>query len=89
MKTSVAVLSLALNHGVHEKSALYRLKRGTKVHLVPGASLLGRKVALYCNYPNNSKLILMNYLKKRICLIKMCIYLLKKMMILKEKNIQH
>lgn len=45
------LLSIALDHGVHADGHLYRLKRGTKLRLVPGPSLLGRYVALYCNYP--------------------------------------
>lgn len=50
-KPSNEVLSIALHHGVDAEDQLYRLKRGTKLRLVPGASLLGRQVALYCNYP--------------------------------------
>lgn len=50
-KSSNDVLSIALHHGVNAEGQLYRLKRGTKLRLVPGPSLLGRYVALYCNYP--------------------------------------
>lgn len=50
-KSSSDVLSIALQHGVNAEGQLYRLKRGTKLRLVPGSSLLGRHVALYCNYP--------------------------------------
>lgn len=50
-KSSNDVLSIALQHGVNAEGQLYRLKRGTKLRIVPGASLLGRNVALYCNYP--------------------------------------
>lgn len=50
-KSSNEVLSIALHHGVNAEGQLYRLKRGTKLRLVPGPSLLGRYVALYCNYP--------------------------------------
>lgn len=50
-KSSNEVLSIALHHGVNAEGQLYRLKRGTKLQLVPGPSLLGRSVALYCNYP--------------------------------------
>lgn len=45
------VVSIAVQHGVNAEGQLYRLKRGTKLHIVPGSSLLGRHVALYCNYP--------------------------------------
>lgn len=50
-KSTIDVLSIALHHGVNAEGQLYRLKRGTKLCLVPGPSLLGRNVALYCNYP--------------------------------------
>lgn len=50
-KSSNDVLSIALQHGVNAEGQLYRLKRGTKLRIVPGSSLLGRHVALYCNYP--------------------------------------
>lgn len=44
-------VSIALHHGVNAEHQLYRLKRGTLLRLVPAPSLLGRNVALYCNYP--------------------------------------
>lgn len=50
-KSSNDVLSIALQHGVNAEGQLYRLKRGAKLRIVPGSSLLGRHVALYCNYP--------------------------------------
>lgn len=50
-KPSSDVVSIALQHGVNAEGQLYRLKRGTKLRIVPGSSLLGRHVALYCNYP--------------------------------------
>ncbi|XP_031629828.1 glycogen debranching enzyme [Contarinia nasturtii] len=50
-KTNNEVLSIALHHGVNAEGQLYRLKRGTKLRLVPAPNLLGRSVALYCNYP--------------------------------------
>jgi hypothetical protein len=45
------VLAISLNHGVHGDSDLYRLKRGSILHLKPGISLLGQKVAIFGNYP--------------------------------------
>lgn len=57
-KTSNDVLSIALQHGVNAEGQLYRLKRGTKLRLVPGSSLLGRHVALYCNYPVTGEFLL-------------------------------
>lgn len=55
MTKSEQTLSIAINHGVNAESQLYRLKRGTTLHVVPGGSLLGRRVALYCNLPVNGK----------------------------------
>lgn len=49
------LFSIALHHGIHADGHLYRLKRGTRLRLVPGPSLLGRYVALYCNYPVTGK----------------------------------
>lgn len=54
-KSNNDVLSIALQHGVNAEGQLYRLKRGTKLRIVPGSSLLGRHVALYCNYPVTGK----------------------------------
>lgn len=55
MTKSTEVISIKLDHGVHGDELLYRLKRGTVLRLVPGSSLLGRHVALYCNYPVTGK----------------------------------
>lgn len=44
-------VSIALHHGENGEHQLYRLKCGTLLRVVPGPSLLGRNVALYCNYP--------------------------------------
>lgn len=49
------LLSIALHDGVNAEGSLYRLKRGTKLRLVPGSSLLGRNVAIWCNYPVNGE----------------------------------
>lgn len=51
MTKPVELRSVALHHGVNAEGLLYRLKRGTVLRLVPGPSLLGRSVALQCNYP--------------------------------------
>lgn len=51
MTKSADLLSIELHHGVNAEGQLYRLKRGTTLRLVPGPSLLGKNVALYCNYP--------------------------------------
>lgn len=51
MAKSADLLSIVLHHNVNAEGQLYRLKRGTKLRLVPGSTLLGKYVALYCNYP--------------------------------------
>ncbi|XP_059612400.1 glycogen debranching enzyme [Phlebotomus argentipes] len=45
------VLSLAISHGENQQGTLFRLKRGAILHIVPGPNLLGRHIALFCNYP--------------------------------------
>lgn len=50
-KPAEETLSISINHGVNADSSLFRLKRGTILRIIPGPSLLGRHVALYCNYP--------------------------------------
>lgn len=45
--------SIAIHHAMSAETQLFRLQRGTRLHIVPGASLLGRRVALYCNLPVN------------------------------------
>lgn len=56
-KSTSELLSIAIHHGANAEGQLYRLKRGTKLRLIPGPSLLGRYVALYCNYPVTGKFI--------------------------------
>lgn len=51
----VETRSIAIHDGMNGDSQLFRLRRGTRLHIVPGASLLGRRVALYCNLPVNGK----------------------------------
>lgn len=45
--------SIAIHHAMSAETQLFRLQRGTRLHIVPGASLHGRRVALYCNLPVN------------------------------------
>lgn len=49
------VLSIAISHGEDKDGTLFRLKRGTILHIVPGSKLLGRHIALYCNYPQSGE----------------------------------
>lgn len=46
---------IVINHEQHADSQLFRLKRGTVLHIVPGASLMGRRVAVYSNLPVNGE----------------------------------
>lgn len=48
-----ATHSIAINHGVNAETQLFSLKRGSVLHIKPSASMLGRRVALYCNLPVN------------------------------------
>lgn len=51
MPETIEILSIELNKDVHLEDKLYRIKRGSTVRLVPGASLLGYSVALNTNFP--------------------------------------
>lgn len=64
MAKPIDILSVAINDGVNAESSLYRLKRGQILRIIPGVSLLGRHVALYCNYPVTGQYNLYNYKKK-------------------------
>lgn len=52
---NVETRSIAIHHAMNGESQLFRLQRGTRLHVVPGASLLGRRVALFCNLPVNGE----------------------------------
>lgn len=43
--------SIPISEGQDAEHILYRLKRGSKLSVHPDASLLGRKIVLYTNYP--------------------------------------
>lgn len=49
------ILSLALNHGEQAENLLYRLRREDILRIMPGSSLLGKKIALFTNYPASEK----------------------------------
>lgn len=51
MPETEEILSIELNKDVHLEDKLYRIKRGSTVRLVPGASLLGCSVAVNTNFP--------------------------------------
>uniref|UniRef100_A0A8D8ADW6 Glycogen debranching enzyme n=2 Tax=Culex pipiens TaxID=7175 RepID=A0A8D8ADW6_CULPI len=48
-------IKLAIHHNDKGEGTLYRLKKNSLIHVHPGASLLGRRVAIYCNYPADGK----------------------------------
>lgn len=50
--------SIVINHELHADNQLFRLKRGNVLHIVPGASLMGRRVAVYSNLPVNGEHII-------------------------------
>lgn len=47
--------SIVINHGQHADQLLFRLRRGNVLRIVPGASLMGRRVAVYGNLPVNGE----------------------------------
>ncbi|XP_055637696.1 glycogen debranching enzyme isoform X2 [Toxorhynchites rutilus septentrionalis] len=55
MSDHTGSLKLAIHHNDKGEGALYRLKKNSLVHVHPGASLLGRRVAIFCNYPADGK----------------------------------
>lgn len=46
-------LGLALNHGEFRENQLFRVRRDDILRFSPGSSLLGRKVVVYTNYPED------------------------------------
>ncbi|XP_058825624.1 glycogen debranching enzyme isoform X2 [Topomyia yanbarensis] len=55
MSEQSLMIKLAIHHNDKGEGTLYRLKKNSLVHVHPGASLLGRRVAIYCNYPSDGK----------------------------------
>lgn len=51
MADQTGSIKLAIHHNDQGKGSLYRLKKNSMVHVHPGPSLLGRRVAIFCNYP--------------------------------------
>ena len=54
-KEQFATLSIAFHDGINAEDTLYRVKRGSLVHLNPGPSFLGKEIAVYTNYPVDGK----------------------------------
>lgn len=55
MADQTGSIKLAIHHNDQGKGTLYRLKKNSMVHVHPGPSLLGRRVAIFCNYPADGK----------------------------------
>ncbi|KAF5292269.1 hypothetical protein FQR65_LT11232 [Abscondita terminalis] len=53
MKEITHVRVLTLNDGEHTNSTLYRIEKNWILQFRLGPSLFGRKVSLYCNYPDS------------------------------------
>lgn len=49
------VVSVKINYHKFEDSLLYRLKKQTVLRVVPGESLLGKRIAIQTNYPSDEK----------------------------------
>lgn len=46
-------VSVTINYQTFDDSKLYRLKKSTVLRVVPGESLLGKRIAIQSNYPSN------------------------------------
>lgn len=57
MGTNSECLSVPISQGTNAENVLYRVKRGTTIHVHPDAGLLGREIVLYTNYPLDGKMI--------------------------------
>lgn len=55
MVKNVKAISIPLSEGTNAEHTLYRVKRGSIVHVHPDAGLLGREIVLYTNYPHEGK----------------------------------
>ncbi|KAL9916549.1 glycogen debranching enzyme isoform 1-T3 [Glossina fuscipes fuscipes] len=44
-------LSISITEGTNAENFLYRIKRGSVLHVHPEAAILGREIVLYTNYP--------------------------------------
>jgi N-terminal domain from the human glycogen debranching enzyme len=51
MSSEGKTVSVTITYGVFDDSKLYRLKKSTVLRVVPGESLLGKRVAIQTNYP--------------------------------------
>ncbi|CRK94139.1 CLUMA_CG007658, isoform A [Clunio marinus] len=52
MSSEGKTVSVTINYQAFEDSKLYRLKKSTILHVVPGESLLGKRISIQTNYPS-------------------------------------
>ncbi|KAM7344638.1 glycogen debranching enzyme isoform 4-T5 [Cochliomyia hominivorax] len=55
MVKNAKAISIPIREGPNAEHTLYRVKRGSTVHIHPDAGLLGREIVLYTNYPHDDK----------------------------------
>ncbi|TMW42884.1 hypothetical protein DOY81_012036, partial [Sarcophaga bullata] len=55
MVKNAEAISIPLTQGTNAEHTLFRVKRGSTVHIHPDADLLGREIVLYTNYPHDDK----------------------------------
>lgn len=55
MAKNVESIGVPITEGINAEHTLYRIKRGSTVHVHPDAGLLGREIVLYTNYPEEGK----------------------------------
>lgn len=57
MASEVKTVSVTINYQSFDDSKLYRLKKATVLHIVPGESLLGKNISVQANYPTSDDFV--------------------------------
>lgn len=55
MVKNAKAISIPITEGQNAEHTLYRVKRGSTVHIHPDAGLLGKEIVLYTNFPTEGK----------------------------------
>lgn len=55
MVKNAEAISIPITQGTNAEHTLFRVKRGSTVHIHPDAGLLGREIVLYTNYPHDGR----------------------------------